>query len=618
MGGGAAGWFVVLPDCDTGSAAAAAFYQDAQVVNHASGRPWLIGRWPADHLTLGTAGKVRIAVVGICSATSEDLSRVAGRTRSTSDLDEQARTWSGCFHLLASVDGRIRAQGTASGLRRVFHTRLGDAVVCGDRSDVLARAVGSDMAEDVLALRLMEPFVPHPFTERSVWRDVEAVPAGNWLEVRGAAESTQRRWWSPPAPELSLVEGAERVRSALSEAVALRTRGGGTISADLSGGLDSTPLCFLAAQGPASLIAFTRAGTAVDHDDADWARRAAEHLPGVTHEVVDPASQPSWWMDLAHTGERMDEPTLGARNWAQSRHTARALAERGARLHLSGEGGDQVLLATPGFLHDTVRSNPGVGFSYLRAASARARWSPLATVKAAAENRSYGQWLADTASMLDPNSLRSNPLGPNPLRSRKPEMGWQFPPALPPWCTPAALAAVREHLRAAAPHVEPLAPSRGQHGTVLSIRGSVAICRNLTRVTSEAGAPTHYPFYDDRVIEACLSVRMHERTSPFSYKPLMVAAMRGVVPDELLSRGTKGEFSAEMRGGLREQRAALAAITEDSLLARLGIVDARAFRESALGSYSAHTPMAQLESSLALEAWLRAQEDIVSAVEGSA
>ncbi|CAM5718928.1 hypothetical protein SCALM49S_07184 [Streptomyces californicus] len=66
------------------------------------------------------------------------------------------------------------------------------------------------------------------------------------------------------------------------------------------------------------------------------------------------------------------------------------------------------------------------------------------------------------------------------------------------------------------------------------------------------GLPVAAPFYDDRVLEATLAVRLPDRISPWRYKPLLVEAMRGVVPDALLARTTKDRMSSDEHQGLRE------------------------------------------------------------------
>lgn len=186
-------------------------------------------------------------------------------------------------------------------------------------------------------------------------------------------------------------------------------------------------------------------------------------------------------------------------------------------------------------------------------------------------------------------------------------------PQLPPWASPDAAAAVRELLWQTALEAEPLAPTRGQHEVLWSVRNGTRLARQLTRVTSEAGLPTHYPFYDDRVVEAALAVRLHERTTPFAYKPLLVRAMREAVPAELLARRTKGEYSAEMQSGLRTRRADLADLLDRPLLATLGLVDADALRRACLSMFPPRLSPVTLEATLAVETWLRAHAGPASA-----
>ncbi len=592
------GWFAVLPDCAAASAAVEQVSGQGavEVVVHASGHPWLVGRWAVGEVTVATAGLVRLAVIGDCAPSAERLGELAGRARTVEDLDQLATRLVGSVHLLASIGGRVRAQGTASGLRRLYYARLSGVTIGADRSDALAGVIGAGVDAEALAVRLLEPMVPHPLAEQSVWRGVQAVPPGSFLllDPRGAGQVG--RWWTPPEPEVPLAAGAPQVAEVLTQAVTARTSAGGTISADLSGGMDSTPLCFLAAPGPAKLIAFTHAGADAGHDDASWAVRAATYLPQAQHLLVALRVLPAFHAGLLDAGRGLDEPVLGGRVRALCVELAHRMVEAGSRLHLCGEGGDQVVQAFPSYLHATMSSRPGIGLAHLRAWAARMRWPLAATLRAAADRRPYGRWLHQMAADLSP------PL----MGARVPELGWQTRVGLPPWATAETVAMVRGVLRQAAGATQPLAATRAQHEVLLAIHSAARMCRALTRFSAQAGLPVHYPFLDDRVIEACLAVRLHERTTPFAYKPLTLTAMRGVVPTELLARRTKGEFSVDVHAGLRAQRAQLAELLEVPVLARLGIVDAHALRQAVLGLYPPRLSYALLEATLAAETWLRA------------
>ena len=146
-------WFVVLPDDDAASSVAGTLRDHTtQQLNHVSGRPWLLGRWGKDSMTTGQAADTKIAVIGEHAVMADELIRAAGQIRVPSDLDQLARSLVGSSHLVASVAGRVRVQGTVTGTRRVFHATLDRASVATDRADVLADLLDAALDERRLAL----------------------------------------------------------------------------------------------------------------------------------------------------------------------------------------------------------------------------------------------------------------------------------------------------------------------------------------------------------------------------------------------------------------------------------------------------------------------------------
>lgn len=130
--------------------------------------------------------------------------------------------------------------------------------------------------------------------------------------------------------------------------------------------------------------------------------------------------------------------------------------------------------------------------------------------------------------------------------------------------------------------------------------------RLVGQYSAAVGLPLSSPFFDDAVMDACLAVRAHERTSPHDYKPLLVRAMRGIVPEASLSRRTKAEGSALVHASLREQRARLLALCEDPLLARLGLINPEPLRAACATSMweSGYMPVA-FSNTFSCERWLR-------------
>jgi asparagine synthase (glutamine-hydrolysing) len=546
---------------------------------------------------MAQVGGVQVVVIGCCPITPTALSALAERVLTVADLDRLGARLSGSFHLVGAVDGQVRVQGSVSGLRRVFHTRVGEVTVAADRADVLAGLAGAVVDEQRLAARLIYPYLPHPLADGCLWHGVQALAEDCYLLIDRDRPVRVVRWWRPPEPVVALAEGAPIVAQALVAAVEARTRAGGTISCDLSGGLDSTPICFLAARSTSQVIAVTLVGADSGQDDARWAQLAADQMDGVERLIFDMKQLPLMYAGVGGAGGGADEPHGIVRDHASVTVVASRLVERGSRLHFGGMGGDQVLQAPSAYLHTTAVRHPRVAASHLRARRAVGGWSLVLTLRELADRRTYRAWL--TANVEE---LTAAP----PPRIGTPNLGWSYASRLPPWATPPAVDTVRSLLRQAAATAEPLAPTRGQHATLVDLRGVGYLTRHLAGIMARAGLPLAAPFLDDRVIEACLAVRLHERATPWRFKPLIVEAMRDLVPAAVLQRSTKGDFSADWHAGLRSARPHLAGLLDDLVLARLELVDADALRRVCLGLYPHALPMPALDRTLACEAWLRA------------
>ncbi|WP_158880512.1 lasso peptide isopeptide bond-forming cyclase [Amycolatopsis anabasis] len=596
---GAESYFAVLPDCVAGYALAPRVRAPgSRTLHYESGRPWLIGRWRPDEITFAEAGATRLAVLGCCPITTAELAREAARLRDLAQLDALARRLPGSFHLVAAVGGRCRVQGTASGLRLVFHARVNQTAVAADRADILAALLGAQVDERSLAVRLLFP-VPHPLPERPLWRGVRGVPAGSALVLERDGYTTKvLRWWEEPRPVRRLDEAAPLVRKALSEAVAARTRAGGVVSCDLSGGLDSTSVCFLAARSKAKIVASTWPGLDPADDDLLWAKRAAAYLPEVEHVVWPAERTPLVYGNLLEIDDRLDEPTVGMLGRARLLGDLQPLAAKGSRVRLTGIGGDHVAWCSEAHYHSLLRSRPWRAVPEIRGFRSLFHWPLAGMLRALVDSRSYQAWLAGAA-----RDLRHRPAGPVTAA-----LGWGAPPRLFDWVTEDGEQAVRTALYDAACMAEPLGPTRGEHADLEQILSCTRIIRQWEQMSARAGLPIQSPYFDDRVIEACLSVRPQDRVTPWRYKPVLVAAMRGIVPGECLARTSKARASLDAAAGLRRHRGELFALWEESKLAELGLVDRDRLRELALRPDTPELSTAILYSTIGCEVWLRTLE----------
>lgn len=588
--------FIVLPDNEHGAAVAGSRLRESthDVIKHASGRPWIVGSWSAEDLTLISVGANCLVLLGRTGRGSDSLTAALERVRTPAQLDGLARSLHGSHYLLASLDGQLRVQGTLSALRQVHYATIDGVTVAADSPLRLVRTDPAQLDEQAVAARLLNE-VPWPLDNVPLWRGTQQLPQHSCLEIGRDGRALVREWWSPPEPELPLPVGAPRIRDALREAVRARTHDVDKITSDLSGGMDSTSVAFLAAEDSARLLVSREATPDLSNDDGVWADRAAAMLPNSEYRITPWEEQPFQLAGLLRPDFDLEEPLEFIRTRDHEILQARKSAEWGSTRHLTGHGGDQLFLPSPPGLHTLVRRHPRRALRAVRANTAMMRWKMLPTFRELADNSSYGQWLTSAAASLTAP----------PPKFDVAAIGWGSSLRMAPWATRDAVDAVRGQLRGAAEDVVPLASSRGDHEVLHFVRGCGDTMRQVDRISRRYGVSWESPFLDDRVVEATLAVRVDHRNVPGSYKPALAAAMRGVVPDELIQRPTKAEYSAEVYEGLRRHQDELMDICDDLKLAELGLVDAEALRSSLLRSHPGPRTMVPLMPTLACESWLR-------------
>lgn len=592
-------WFVVLPDNDAAAAASARLAGMAPLtVAHASGRPWLIGSWPAGEATIARAGDTTLAIIGHHAIATDRLEAIAGRVASSADVERLAGAADGSFHLLSSVDGDVRVQGTALGLRPVFRAQLDGITVAADRSDVLAALIGADVDPELLALRVMWPPVLHPVADQPLWRGVDAVDPFDCLLLDRAGRGRTARRWSPPAPVLPLAEAAAGLREALSSAIAARVAPAGQqLSCDLAG-LDSTSLCALAARRGAQVAALTAENPDPRDDDVDWGRRTAGALPGVEHEIVAANGMPRFYDDALAMPDRFDEPSSTEMDLARYATMMRHAARHEPRMHLNGFGGDEALQGALNHLHAMIRSDPRAALGHMRGMRAKFRWSYREIARQLVRDRPYREWLQAVADGL------TEP----PPKLQTPLLDWSWPPRFAPWITRSAVEAARAAITRAAPSAEPLAATRGLHFDLEAMRNGARGARRYDQLARRVGVATSSPFYDDKVVAAALAARPEHRLNPWAYKPLIAAAMRGIAPAGSLERVTKADWSVAHEAGLRANRDELLKVADDSRLEQLGLLDVGELRRIFSRPLPPHIHPALFDATASCERWLRVLE----------
>lgn len=568
----------------------------SETLTTGDGEVALLGSWRAGEVRTLSVGPVWAAFVGITRFSDDEALAEVRRAGHRARLDALARL-PGSFQLVVWSPSGVSLFADSIGLRRFWHVRTGGCLLFATHALLLHRLAGSQVDDDWLATRLAAPSLRGALERRAPFVGVEGVAPGESVHIRRDGSVRTERWWIPPEPNMPLAGAATALSERLSSAVGHRVAAVRRASCDVSGGLDSTSLAFLAAAAAGSrhtpLVTVTRVPASPANDDRAWSAKALDALSSGEHVRLDVEEQ---WLPYSRLSvpPALDEPDPSTVLLGPMRQLAGVLARIGSEVHLAGNGGDPVLGAPMAYLGGLARRHPVLALRHLRGHRALSGLTGRSVTEFARPSR-YADWLALAAQRVEEGG-------------RIPHT-WALPPSSPTGLlTRDSLAAARLVLLEAAGQVEQVGGIE-RHGAVVRIRHCAAVQRLHRDVAASLGYRLELPFLDADVVEVCLSARPHERLDPYRPKPLLVAAMRGTVPDALLDRTTMGVYETELHLGWRRHRDEMRRWLDGSRLVDRGLVTGPGL-DAVFDRRLDTAGLLALNEVLAAELWLRSLESL--------
>lgn len=225
------------------------------------------------------------------------------------------------------------------GIKPLYLARIGGNLAFASELRALLRLpeVEREIDRESLFHFLSLRFVPGP---RTILRGVERLPPGHRFEYDLARRELRiERWWRlrfHPRRDVAAEEWPERVRAALGEAVNRWTLADVPVAVSLSGGLDSSAVLALLAEGGASVRAHSLGFADGGEEELPLARALAARHGADLHEAV---IRPEELLgDLPAMVWALDEPYGGGLpSWFVFRFMAADV-----KVGLTGTGGDEL------------------------------------------------------------------------------------------------------------------------------------------------------------------------------------------------------------------------------------------------------------------------------------
>jgi asparagine synthase (glutamine-hydrolysing) len=504
----------------------------------------------------------------------------------------------GAYHGIILERQSFRVFATTAGVLQIYYTEYDSGLLVSNSAVLLAYLTGNHEIDTETLAGYLFNHPPTAHTMRPLLVAAQPIPVGSELTVRGGI-MTLRPFWTPwESPMQDMPVAAREVRYRVRAAVKSRVLSDNYIGCDLSGGLDSTSLAFVTTDLHDALTLYTIDGQERVGEDRHWSSLAAKELAHVRRRVLPRHETPSILDDLYRHIAPLDRPNFGHPSAARFLATVMQSHDDGAELHLNGLGGDQLFVGPPAVMHDSIRTRPIAAWSQLTSITQSHNWRWRDVIAGLRDDRDHVHWWKDQRDMLF-----------EPISPTSPHFGWALPCRLPAWATPDGVAMAQRCLSHVAEQAS-LGPSRGRSAMLESVLACSRQLHTMVQLAAYSGGRPEAPFLDMQVVSAALSADPVKAVTASSYKPLLRACMRGIVPDRLLSRVSKDAAAVEAETGLVRNRDWLHSIWSTSRLADLGLVDGPRLIKTCLNPSSKDLTNYALFATLGCELWLRGVEMI--------
>lgn len=487
---------------------------------------------------------------------------------------------------------------TFSTSRRAYLVRLNGCDIISESQRALGKMIGASVSESRIALALC-PNLPGVLRQIPFWEGVKEIPAGYAVKVVDGAVEMHPTWTVSPGNEFSIDEAASRLRESILDSVRHTVARHGRVSSDVSGGMDSTSLAYLLGQHIKFPVLYHAPTKDPQNVDTRYAHQAIEEIGGDSVELPSLTDTISAFSLNEGIGPQVsdDGPLL----WGSSATHLRGLLEdasvRGVNAHLVGLGGDELFSVTPALvlLSRRSRSVRGLLLNRLWRTARMQKWNLTSTFRSGLSHESYAKellWRVHSRKYRRPKPEESFRWAP----------GFSISSFASEWARQVVIESVESLISCG---VEPYFTDKFRHQMAESVKFQGEVVRQMNYVFRDLKILIEAPFISDAVTSLVLGFDPKLWLEAPGSKPILAAAMRGVVPERVFSRPDKGEYSADLFADFIIHRESLRKLFKESYLADLGYINADLVVKAIDAPLLGTDHLFELEHLVSVERWVR-------------
>lgn len=554
----------------------------------------------------------RVAIVGDCFASDDELRQTLGQALEYKK-PELLTHLPGRYAIVLLEQDSVTALASVAGTPTLYYKENSGGTIISTRAGIAGGDTKLSPNYDQVAANLAIPGIDASrfFGQESCFAGISKLSGGQALRV---SHNTSRLYdYEPlrPSPDVTMDEAAQALYDALIQSLGARLRTGRMLSTDLSGGTDSGSLAFLLTDQlhQQELQAYFAGNPDLNEGDWQYAQRYAQMNPAIKLHTYDSRQLETPFTLAELEGmPRAEEFAVAVNasvyNWRFIGRYFKEITQNSDQLHITGNGGDEVLKVGPEYLADLLnRGDIGrygkevmhwarlYNVSPLKLGHVMAQLAINPSGVIAKAHRNVAQQsgenknaILDVFNLLHPMQASMMLLG---TRGRQ---------------------EIAQFLTEKANDKDPLnGYSIGSFKSLEGLRATSHISQ-MVKFYANVGEPSssaQSPFLDNNVVRAAFSLEASRKGSPHAFKPLLEHAMEGHIPPEVAARHTKGAYDEASSTIFNRSAATFEEFFDNSILEEAGIINEQVRKRF---SHFNNLPIEQtwpLERILNAEGWLR-------------
>ncbi|MFN2532279.1 MAG: asparagine synthase (glutamine-hydrolyzing) [Pyrinomonadaceae bacterium] len=247
------------------------------------------------------------------------------------------------FGLWDALDNKLFLVRDRLGVKPLTYSVQNGAIAFASTVEALRVAGFCDQIDQSAVLEFLE--FGYVTEQRSIYAEAKKVSPASIIEWHDGSISS-RQYWSPPSPQrirLSFQEAVEEAETLLLSAVESRLQADVPVGALLSGGVDSSLVCWAIKKLGGEIKAYT-IGTPGDPWDETADATATAHSLGIDHRVIQMSAADI--SDVDELSQAYAEPFACASALGMLK-VSRGISTTNVKVLLTGDGGDDVFLGYP-------------------------------------------------------------------------------------------------------------------------------------------------------------------------------------------------------------------------------------------------------------------------------